>query len=106
MPRLYRMTPEFKGRHARWRKMHKGELYLVSCADLGLPESAWTPVDSHKAANAWWEARRKEIDMSPLNRERSQIFRRLAQIDREEEDKLGPDRKGGAGRKLGAALDK
>lgn len=106
MPRLYRMTPEFKGRHSRWRKMHKGELHFVSCADLGLPETLWNPVGSYKAANAWWETKQKELDMAPLDRERAQIVRRLTVIE-QEQDELYRQRKGsGAGRKLGAALDK
>ena len=106
MPRLYRMTPEFKGQHSRWRKVFKGELYFVSCADLGLPESLWNPVGSYKAANAWWETKRKELDMSPLDQERAQITQRLTELE-QEEDELLRQRKGGkAGRKLGAALDK
>ena len=106
MPRLYRMTPEFKGRHARWRNIHKRQLHLVSCAELGLAESLWNPVGSYKAANAWWETKRKELDMAPLDRERAQILRRLTEIE-QEEDEGYRERKGGrAGRKLGAALDK
>ena len=59
---MYRMTPEFKGRHSRWRMVFIGELHFVSCAELGLAQSLWNPVGSYKAANAWWETKRKELD--------------------------------------------
>ncbi len=45
----------------RWRKLHRGKLYIVSCRALGVPE---TKADSYLAANAWWATRRAEIDGS------------------------------------------
>lgn len=39
---------------SRWRKMHKGKLYTVSCDTLGCPR---TKAESYQAANAWWESR-------------------------------------------------
>jgi integrase len=46
----------------RWAKKYKGKMYFVSCRQLGAEE---TKEGSMAAANAWWEARRKEIDTTP-----------------------------------------
>jgi hypothetical protein len=62
MPRKYLMSPTFKGRHARWRKLYKGVPYTVNCSDLGLPEDQWTELGSYQAANQWWIAKKAEID--------------------------------------------
>jgi integrase len=43
----------------RWRKIYKGKLYVISCRQLGAPE---TKVESYQAANAWWVKKRAEID--------------------------------------------
>src|SRR5436309_1160275 len=43
----------------RWTAMHKGQRFWVSCKALGVPE---TKEDSYQAANAWWIAKRAEID--------------------------------------------
>jgi integrase len=43
----------------RWRKLYRGKLYTVSCRQLGVPD---TKGDSYQAANAWWQAKRTEID--------------------------------------------
>src|SRR5262245_56746553 len=37
-------------------------VYRVSCADLGLPRDAWTKDADYQAANAWWLAKRAELD--------------------------------------------
>lgn len=47
----YLMTWVPNGR--RWRKVHKGRAFVVSCRQLGVPE---TKEASWKAANAWWES--------------------------------------------------
>ena len=75
MPRDFQMTPEFKGRHARWRKIYKGQLYFVNCAELGLPEDQWTERGSYQQANAWWTKKKAEIDGTdkPLPREAEKI---------------------------------
>src|SRR5579885_1257724 len=44
---------------ARWRKIYQGKLYTISCYRLGVPS---TKEESYKAANAWWLARKTEID--------------------------------------------
>ncbi len=62
MPRRFHMSPEFRGRHARWRKLYKGEQYTVYCSDLGLPEELWTELGSYQAANEWWLKKKAEID--------------------------------------------
>jgi hypothetical protein len=43
---------------ARWRKMFKGQIFLVSCNQLGTEA---TKEGSWKAANAWWTAKRAEL---------------------------------------------
>jgi len=53
MSRLYEMTPEFRGRHTRWRKWYKGIPYFVNCTELGLPEDQWTARASYQHANGW-----------------------------------------------------
>jgi len=82
------MSPDFRGRHARWRKTHGGVTYSVTCAELGLPEGEWTPLLSYRAANLWWEAKRKAVD-APLESERDRIVARLKAIQGEERALLG-----------------
>ena len=79
------MSPEFGGRHARWRKSYKARAYSVTCAELGLPEHLWTELGSYQEANRWWEAKLREID-DPLEVERVRIFRRLKELE-DENDK-------------------
>lgn len=57
MPAKPKMTWEPKPR--RWRKMHKGKLYVVSCRELGVKE---TKEASYQAADAWWLKKMAEID--------------------------------------------
>jgi hypothetical protein len=42
-----------------WYKKYQGQLYQVSCKQLGVPP---TKDQSMTAANEWWEAKRAEID--------------------------------------------
>jgi integrase len=44
---------------ARWRKMHRGKVYVVFCTTLGVPA---TKQQSYVAANEWWETKRAELD--------------------------------------------
>lgn len=46
----------------RWLKKYKGKVYSVSCKQLNCPDSKEA---SAAAANAWWEAKKKEIDNAP-----------------------------------------
>jgi integrase len=46
-------------RKERWRKMFKGRVITVSCRQLGVPA---TKEASYQAANAWWRAKRAELD--------------------------------------------
>lgn len=57
--------------------MYRGEVYVVSCRQLGVAE---TKDASYRAANAWWDARQKEIDANPEDRraERAGRIHRLA----------------------------
>lgn len=57
MPAKPLMTWEPRPR--RWRKMHRGVVYTVSCEALGVPE---TKESSYQAANAWWQRRRAETE--------------------------------------------
>lgn len=43
----------------RWLKSYKGRCYKVSARQLGCPE---TKEGSYVAANAWWDAKRKDLD--------------------------------------------
>jgi len=65
MPRSYLMTWEPGPR--QWRKVCKGMTYTVSCRDLKVPQ---TKKVSYQAANAWWTAKRAEIDKSTPHRPR------------------------------------
>jgi hypothetical protein len=56
------MSPEFRGRHARWRKTYNDQKYVVYCSELGLPEELWTELGSYQAANEWWLKKKAEID--------------------------------------------
>src|SRR5438309_2182947 len=57
MPLTTRMTWEPATR--RWRKRYRGKTYTVSCRALAAPE---TKEASAAAANAWWRAKKLEID--------------------------------------------
>jgi integrase len=57
MPRHFQMT-YVQGRNG-WMKKYKGEMYAVSCKQLGAPP---TKDQSWMQANAWWEAKKAEID--------------------------------------------
>ena len=46
-------------RKDRWRKIYKRKLYTISCYQLGVLS---TKEASYKAANAWWLAKKTEID--------------------------------------------
>ena len=43
----------------RWRKLHRGSRYVVSCRQLGVPE---TKDASFRAANLWWGRKLAEIE--------------------------------------------
>jgi len=45
----------------RWKKVYKGKSYTISCRALGVSP---TKNQSYKAANAWWEIKKAEIDSS------------------------------------------
>ena len=88
MPRMYAMSWEGEP-HCRWVKMHKGDRYRVSCADLHLPRADWTKDASYQAANAWWEGQRARIDgervaSHPHADTLADLQRRLEYADRHE----------------------
>ena len=43
----------------RWWIQHKGKHYVISCRQLGVVQ---TKEGSYQAANAWWSAKKREID--------------------------------------------
>lgn len=49
----------------RWRKMHNGETYTISCKRLGTPKDRTA---SRAAANEWWINKEKEINGTPASR--------------------------------------
>ena len=57
MPVKLEMTWDFDNR--RWRKLHRGRRYVVSCRQLGVPE---TKEASFRAANEWWERKLAEVE--------------------------------------------
>ena len=60
MPASYDLT--WDATNKRWRIMHKGQRYVVSCRQLGMPP---TKEGSYQAANDWWRQKLAEIeDMS------------------------------------------
>lgn len=63
MPRSHLMTWEKSTR--RWRKMFKGQVYVVSCRQLDAPE---TKEGSYQAANEWWLKQKAELDGVPTPR--------------------------------------
>lgn len=72
MARVYHMTwiPSRRG----WMKEYKGRKYAISCRQLGVQE---TKDSSYQAANAWWEAKKAEIDAA----DRPQPFRPLLPLE-------------------------
>ena len=62
MARKFLMTWQPSTR--RWFKKHKGKMYIVSCRQLGVEANKEESTD---AANAWWEAKEKEIESAPPN---------------------------------------
>jgi hypothetical protein len=46
----------------RWTKKYRGQMYAVSCKQLGCPE---TKDASAAAANEWWEKKQRELDEAP-----------------------------------------
>lgn len=58
MPRAYAMNWDGAPNY-RWRKMHKGVKYVVTCEELGAPG---TKKASGDAATAWWRRKMGELD--------------------------------------------
>ncbi|MDR3582533.1 MAG: tyrosine-type recombinase/integrase [Candidatus Pacebacteria bacterium] len=57
MPAKFLMS--WMPRERRWKKMHRGKVYVVSCRHLGTPE---TKEGSWKEANEWWAATKAEAE--------------------------------------------
>jgi hypothetical protein len=58
MPITYHMSWVASTR--RWKKMFRGKMHVVSCRQLGVPE---TKEASWRAANQWWEQEEKLADI-------------------------------------------
>ena len=65
MPASYDLTWDTTNK--RWRIMHKGQRYVVSCRQLGMPP---TKEGSYQAANHWWRQKLAEIETVPRRIER------------------------------------
>src|SRR5262245_17445726 len=84
MPRKTLMTWAPSSR--RWRKMHRGVWYSVSCRQLGVAE---TKEASWRAANAWWQAKLAEVlaggedPAKARRREVEDLVRRFRRLDTE-----------------------
>src|SRR5271165_2137627 len=59
---MIRTMMTWQAARRRWRKWYKGVLYQISCDQLDCPQ---TKADSYQAANAWWSAKKAEIDSEP-----------------------------------------
>jgi integrase len=64
----------WEGSKSRWRKMHKGKMFFVTCESLGVPASKQ---QSYLAANAWWEAKKAELAAIPPPRKHPVIQEEL-----------------------------
>jgi integrase len=60
MAKKYLMT--WRASTRQWFKKYKGKMYIVSSRQLGVEGTKEGGAD---AANAWWEAKKKEIDAAP-----------------------------------------
>jgi hypothetical protein len=60
MPASFDLT--WDGTNKRWRIMHKGQRFVVSCRQLGAPP---TKEASYVAANEWWRQKLAEIESDP-----------------------------------------
>lgn len=62
-------------KRACWQKRYRGKLYQVSCRQLKQPPTKEGSLD---AANLWWEAKQKELDVEeappPLTRDQKAII--------------------------------
>lgn len=55
---------------SRWKKRYKGETYTISCKSLGVQG---TKESSASAANAWWRAKKIEIDAATVHPHREHL---------------------------------
>ncbi len=72
MPRTNLMTWEDVPR--RWRKLHRGKMYTVSCTQLGVRD---TKEASYQAANAWWVAKLAIINGEPRPHSEPEVLAEL-----------------------------
>lgn len=77
MAKRYQMTWIPGGR--RWRRVYKGKVYLVSCRQLGVPD---TKDASWKAANEWWQEQERLADIPPED-DRMQRAARISNLVRD-----------------------
>jgi hypothetical protein len=73
MPAAYLMAWEPTRR--RWWKQYRNNRYVVSCRQLKAPE---TKEGSYRAVNAWWLAKRAEVDGHTEPAEHQHILDELA----------------------------
>src|SRR5208337_2751456 len=73
---MIRTMMTWQAARRRWRKWYKGVLYQISCDQLDCPQ---TKADSYQAANAWWSAKKAEIDSEPSSGKWSYEIKTLEQ---------------------------
>lgn len=79
-----RFLMSWKPKERRWKKLHRGVLYVVSCRQLGVPE---TKEDSWRAANAWFEKQREERERP----DPGEAYSKAAKVQKLLHDFLGLD---------------
>jgi hypothetical protein len=75
MPAVYHLT--WDGSNKRWRIMHKGQRYVISCRQLGTPP---TKEQSYRAANEWWRQKLTQLDVDSSRKKTL-----IAQLDSQSE---------------------
>lgn len=73
MPNRYHMSWVASTR--RWKKMHRGKMYVVSCRQLDVPENKEA---SWRAANEWWERQLEQA--APAEDDRVARARQVSQL--------------------------
>lgn len=72
----------------RWKKIHRGKAYTISCKKLGVPP---TKEASYQAANEWWRKKQVELDgaaYKPVHGTLGELRRRVEWADSQGERDL------------------
>lgn len=77
----------WKPKERRWKKLHRGVMYVISCRKLGVPE---TKEDSWRAANEWFEKQREAREKP----EPGEALSKAAKVQKLLQDFIGLDEEG------------